>query len=185
MCMDMVQFFWSRSASLWIAILYILLGALLLLFPGVTGTVFVWALAAGAAVYGLSHLWRYLQSRKGEVPAAADLFLSVLALVFALFALLRPVAILSFLPFVLGGLLLLDGVGKIPLAVQVLRMQSSMTAPVCISVLIPLAVGLLLFLYPFSAVKMTIMLFGAALVLDGISDASSAIMAKRMDKNHL
>ena len=60
----MFQFFWSRTASVWIAVLYIALGLPLLLFPAVSGSVFVWSLATGAAVYAFSHLWRYIQGHK-------------------------------------------------------------------------------------------------------------------------
>ena len=56
----MVMYFWERSASVWIALLYVLMGGLLLAFPAATSTVFVWALAGGAAFYGISHLLRYL-----------------------------------------------------------------------------------------------------------------------------
>lgn len=49
----MFQFFWSRTASVWIAILYMALGLPLLLFPAISGSVFVWSLAAGAA--GIRH----------------------------------------------------------------------------------------------------------------------------------
>lgn len=34
----MLQFFWNRSASVWTAALYLLLGLLLLLFPAESGT---------------------------------------------------------------------------------------------------------------------------------------------------
>lgn len=176
----MVQFFWSRSASIWIAVLYILLGLLLLLFPGVTGTVFVWALAAGAAAYGLSHLWRYFQSTKDGTPSVGELFLGVISLAFALFAILRPAVILSFLPFVLGGLLLLDGIGKVPLAIQAFRIRDALRVPVCISALLPLLVGVLLVFNPFSAAKMTIMIFGITLILDGASEFYSAITARKL-----
>ncbi len=37
----MFQFFWSRTASVWIAVLYIALGLPLLLFPAASGSVFV------------------------------------------------------------------------------------------------------------------------------------------------
>ena len=50
----MFQFFWTRSASLWVAALYVLMGVLLFLFPIASSTLFVQALAAGAAVYGAS-----------------------------------------------------------------------------------------------------------------------------------
>ena len=62
----MVLYFWERSASVWIALLYVLMGGLLLAFPAATSTVFVWALAGGAACYGVSHLLRYLQTRKNK-----------------------------------------------------------------------------------------------------------------------
>lgn len=135
-----LQFFWSRTASVWIALLYIILGLPLLLFPGASGSVFVWALAAGAAVYALSHLWRYIQARKLEQASGGDLFLAILPLAFAIFSISWPQAILSFLPLVLGALLLVDGVGKAPLA---------------------------------------IMIFGAALVADGVSDLITALISRK------
>lgn len=54
----MFQFFRVRAASVWIAVLYAVMGALLFLFPAASSTLFVWALAAGAGVYGISHLVR-------------------------------------------------------------------------------------------------------------------------------
>ena len=60
----MFEFFWVRAASVWIAVLYIVMGLLLLAFPGASSTLFVWVLAAGAAAYGASHLWRYIQGRR-------------------------------------------------------------------------------------------------------------------------
>ena len=49
----MLQFFWNRSASVWTAALYLLLGLLLLLFPAESGTLLVWVLCAITAAYGL------------------------------------------------------------------------------------------------------------------------------------
>ena len=89
--------------------LYIVMGLLLPAFPGASSTLFVWVLAAGAAAYGASHLWRYIQGRRSGGALAGDLFLSILPAAFAGFALLWPEAVLSVLPLVLGSLLLVDG----------------------------------------------------------------------------
>lgn len=124
-----LQFFWSRTASVWIALLYIILGLPLLLCPGASGSVFVWALAAGAAVYAVSHLWRYIQGRKMERASGGDLFLAVLPLAFAIFSISWPQAILSFLPLVLGALLLVDGVGKAPLAIAAIQSKPPILIP--------------------------------------------------------
>ena len=57
---DMFGYFWSRNATLGMAALYLVLGVVLTLFPGMSGTVFCWGLAAGAAIYAMGALWRFL-----------------------------------------------------------------------------------------------------------------------------
>ena len=94
----MFNYFWSRNASVGMAVLYIALGLPLVLFPAAVGTAFVWALAIGCVVYAIPHLIRYLQGRKVGQSFGGDLFLTVLPLFFALFALFRPHVILSFSP---------------------------------------------------------------------------------------
>ncbi len=171
-----MKFFWTRTASVWIAILYMLMGFPLLMFPDVSGLVFVWTLAAGAAVSAVSHFFRYLQARKTEQPSGGDLFLTVISLTFSVFSVFRPEAVLSFLPLVLGSLLLIDGIGKAPLIITAVRTRSSALIPLFLSSFIPMALGILLIVNPFDASRLVIMIFGAALVIDGISDLSTALM---------
>ena len=175
----MVMYFWERSASVWIALLYVLMGGLLLAFPAATSTVFVWALAGGAACYGVSHLVRYLQTRKRGAASGADLFLTVLPVAFAVFALIWPQTLLSFLPLVLGSLLLLDGVGKLPLAVMAMRAQSPDAAALLLSSLIPLALGILIVVNPFQTVQLVVRIFGLGLIADGAADFAAVLTARR------
>ena len=174
-----LQFFWSRTASVWIALLYMLLGIPLLLFPGISGSVFVWALAAGAAAYAVSHLWRYIQGRRAGQAPGGDLFLTILPMAFAAFSLLWPQAILSFLPLVLGALLLVDGVGKAPLVIAAIRSKSTILIPLLLSSLVPAILGILLVVNPFHVARLVIMIFGAALVADGVSDLITALMSRK------
>lgn len=175
----MFPFFWRRTASIWIAVLYMALGFPLLLFPGASGTMFVWTLAAGTAIYGFSHLWRYLQNRKTTAPSGGDLFLSIIPMSFTVFALLWPQAILSFLPLVLGALLLVDGIGKIPLVTVAVKERSSIMVPLLCSSIIPAALGILLVVNPFRAATLVIMIFGLALIADGVSDLVTALLARQ------
>lgn len=175
----MVMYFWKRSASVWIALLYILMGGLLMAFPATTSTVFVWALAIGAAGYGLSHLLRYWQEHKIGTESPADLFLTVLPLAFAAFALVWPQTLLSFLPLVLGSLLLLDGVGKLPLAVMALRAEAPDTIALLLSSLIPLVLGAIIVLSPFQTVQLVVAIFGLGLIADGIADFAAILAARR------
>lgn len=63
--------YWTGTPSVWIAILYLFLGLPLLLNPVASGTFFIWALAAGSAVYAVSHLVRYIQDARKAWQAAA------------------------------------------------------------------------------------------------------------------
>lgn len=175
----MFQFFWSRTASAWIAILYIALGLPLILFPEVSGSLFVWALAAGAVLYAVSHLWRYIQGRKGGHASSGDLFLTILPLAFALFAFFWPDVILSFLPLVLGAFLLVDSVGKLPLVLTAITAKHPTLLPLLFASLVPLVLGVLLIVNPFHAAHIVIMVFGGALIADGVSDLMTAVAAQK------
>lgn len=175
----MFEFFWVRAASTWITALYVLMGALLLLFPGVSSTLFVWSLAIGAGAYGASHLWRYLQERKSQRANPGDLFLAVLPAAFAAFVLIWPRVILSILPLALGLLLLVDGVGKLPLAVTALREQYPSMIPLTLASVLPIILGLLIIVNPFTTVRIVIMVFGASLIADGASDFATLFMERR------
>lgn len=172
------RFFWTRTASIWSAVLYMALGLLLFLFPAASGAVFVWALAAGAAVYAFLHLRRYRQSRQAGEDAGTDLFLTVLPLTFAAFALFWPQAILSLLPLALGALLLVDGIGKAPLILPAFIDKSPALIPLLFSSLIPLLLGVVLVLNPFHTARLVIMVFGITLTADGISDLLTAWMSR-------
>lgn len=174
----MFGFFWARSASVWIAGFYVLAGLLLALFPVTVSTVFVWALAGGAGLYGAAHLWRYLQSRRQGHASTGDLFLTVLPAAFALFALMQPQAVLSVLPLVLGSLLLIDGVGKVPLCLQALQKSAPGLWPLALSCLLPLVLGALILFNPFGTVQLVVRVFGISLVADGASDFATVWQQK-------
>lgn len=175
----MVSYFWERSASVWIALLYILMGGLLLAYPTATSTVFVCALAGGSAFYGFSHLLRYLQTRKTGGSAPSDLFLTVLPLAFAVFAMIWPQTLLSFLPLVLGSLLLLDGIGKIPLAFLAAKAGTPDTLTLILSAVLPVVLGALIVINPFQTVQLVVRIFGLGLIADGIIDFAVVLTARR------
>ena len=178
----MFQFFWVRAASVWIAVLYAVMGALLLLFPVPSSTLFIWALAAGAGVYGASHLVRWVQNRKARNANPGDLFLTILPAAFAVFSIVWPQAVLSVLPLVLGSLLLVDGVGKLPLAIAGLRDRLPGMIPLMLSSLLPILLGAVIVVNPFTTVRIVVMVFGASLIADGISDLATVLLEKRASR---
>ena len=107
----MFGYFWSRNATLGMAALYLVLGIVLLLFPGMSGTVFCWGMAAGAGLYAAGNFWRWHQGKKQGYSLPGLLLAGLLAAVLCLVCIFRPQFILSFLPLVLGIVLIANPFG--------------------------------------------------------------------------
>ena len=175
----MSYFFLTSTASVWIAILYMFLGLPLLLNPVASGTFFIWALAAGSAVYAVSHLVRYIQGRKEGLASGGDLFLTVVPLLFTVASLIWPQTLLAFLPLVLGALLLVDALGKVPLTIGAIELDSPAMIPLAMSCFFPALLGILLMVNPFSAVHVVIRLFGIVLLITGIIELITTVISHR------
>ena len=171
--------YWTGTPSVWIAILYLFLGLPLLLNPVASGTFFIWALAAGSAVYAVSHLARYIQERKEGLASGGDLFLTVVPLLFTIASLIWPQTVLAFLPLVLGALLLVDALGKVPLTIGAIELDSPAMIPLAMSCFFPALLGILLMVNPFSAVHVVIRLFGIVLLITGIIELIATVISHR------
>ena len=175
----MFGYFWSRNATLGMAALYLVLGIVLLLFPGMSGTVFCWGLAAGAGLYAAGNFWRWHQGKKQGYSLPGLLLAGLLAAVLCLVCIFRPQFILSFLPLVLGALLLVDALGKIPLTIGAIELDSPAMIPLAMSCFFPALLGILLRVNPFSAVHVVIRLFGIVLLITGIIELIATVISHR------
>lgn len=174
----MIRFFWSRKATLWLSIVYVILGLILMIFPGLSGRVFCWGLAAGALAYAAGRFWQYAQEKKRGYPSGGSLILGALFTVLGLLCLLKPTVILSILPVTLGLVLLVDGLGKLPLAVDAWKTRFPHYWSILASCLLPLVLGIVLLFNPFGVVKTVIFFFGLSLMLDGVFDLLSALYSR-------
>lgn len=74
---------------------------------------------------------------------------------------------------------MLDGLGKLPLAIDALRYQQQARVPLAVSSFLPLALGLLILVRPFQTAQLVIRVFGIALLLDGVSDLAACLTERR------
>ena len=91
--------------------------------------------------------------------------------------------VLSFLPIALGIMLLVDGIGKMPLAVDALSVYSPYRFWVLISAVLPLILGIVLLVNPFRAAKAAIMFFGISILADGLFELITYIQQRRAEKS--
>ena len=178
----MFKHFWFRSASVGMARVYMLLGLVLILFPGLTGAVFCWALAAILIAAAVSRFWFFYKARRDGYTASGTLTLGLLFAAFGIFCFARPDVILSFLPLTLGIVILVDGIGKLPLAIDALSVRSPYRLALLLAAVLPIAFGIVLLMNPFGAAKAVIVFFGVSLLLDGILDLVTSIQTRRAEK---
>ena len=157
-----------RTTSLWASVLYMALGLVLTFWPGMSGTVFCWGIAAALILYAAHSFWYFIKARNLGFTASGTLVIGILCLAFGIFCFSRPYVVLSFLPIALGIMLLVDGIGKMPLAVDALSVYSPYRFWVLISAVLPLILGIVLLVNPFRAAKAAIMFFGISILADGL-----------------
>lgn len=180
----MFSHFQGRKAAIGIALLYIVFGILFIVFPGVIGSAFCWILAIGSLAIAAAQFWSFYRIRRDGGAGVGPLTLAVLLTIFGIFCIARADLILSFLPMVLGIVLLIDGIGKLPAAIGTLTSASGNLARILsgVSSLIPLILGIILIVDPFGAAKTVIVFFGISILVDGVLDLVSAINAIRAEK---
>lgn len=168
----MSVFLYSDRPSFWMAVIHILLGILLLLFPSASVTVFCTGAGIALILCGAFYLFRYWRAKRNQVSPNAELLLG-LGLVLAILGLLFlsvPKLIFSILPFMLGVLLIFIGACKLPMVKDAFQVSLPQRYWFLFSALAPLILGIILVCNPFGVITSLIAFFGACLLLNGVLD---------------
>lgn len=175
----MEKYYEVRLSSIGIAVCMIVFGLLLAIYPELSGIVFTRGFATVVLLFALSHMWKWRQAKKREMGGKGNLAGAVLLLILSWIGFFRPEMVLSFLPFVTGALLILDGFVKIPLIKEMWDWGGGLRWSGILSAGLPLLLGIILASYPFHAAAVVIRAFGIFLLIDGISDVMRSSMVRR------
>ena len=181
----MREFFHTMKVSfLLAAILYVILGLVLLLWPGVSAVVFCYAFGGVLLAYGVVTVATFFlrDSRLGSL--AFELLLGVIAAALGLLFLLRPAIVAAVLPAVLGLFIVVDGLVNLKRALELRRMAyGRWNVPLLLSVG-SAVLGLVIVFQPFLAAEALTMLIGAVLVYAGLSDLWTIFRVSRWTKEY-
>lgn len=158
----------GKKSTLIPTILYMLIGAVLLIFPSISATVFCWGLGGVLIVYGLLHLYRFWQAKQQKLAVEGELAVCLLLCLLGLLCISAPRLVLSLLPFLLGGLLLVMGLIRIPAVREAFSLKLPGRWLFVLKVAVPLALGIVLLVNPFGLVTGLISFFGLCLMINGI-----------------
>ena len=151
------------------AILYAVIGIIMILFPGFVNNFICYLIGTLVSVFGISMIMSYFNSGYTAL-AKGTLILGIAATLFGIYILLKPAFFSSIIPFMAGLLILVESIDKFKHSFELKKQNYDKWYVVFVSGIIIFALALLLILYSFETVKFTIRVIGFILLLDSISD---------------
>ena len=168
----MREFFHNMKLSfLLAAVLYIILGLILLIWPGVSATVFCYAFGGILLIYGVVTIVSFFLRDSRQGSFVFELFLGIVAA--------APV-----LPVILGLFIVVDGLVNLKRALELRRMlYLRWTVPLVLSA-VSAVLGLVIVFQPFLAAEALVMLIGAVLIYEGLSDLWTIFRVSQWTKEY-
>ena len=153
----MVDFFKELKVNYAVsAILCVLLGLVLMIWPGTTTQIVCMLLGIVLLAYGVIQIAVYLFNQVRTIISQGMLLLGIVFAVIGVWILLRPEMIIMAVPVIVGVLIVIHGLHNVVQAIA-LQKDNYLTG------------GVLIF-NPFEAVEMVVRMIGIFLIYDGLSD---------------
>lgn len=173
------------SNSIAQAVLSILFGLFLVIWPGTTLVILVYILAAGIALSGIASLISYVRLNKKGQRNSAILVTGLLFLVFALILFLFPEVFASIFSILLGALLIVSGVVN---AIRGFALRDfggfAWVLTLVVGIIIAIG-GVVIIANPFGSTMMFVLVLGVLLVAKGVTDLLVEFASNRAEKKSI
>lgn len=167
------------SRSKWVYVLasvvFIVIGLMLIFDPAGTGNLLCFIFGGALIAYGAFRIISYFNKNKGEKNVTVDIIIGVIFAIGGLTIIIMHDSILTFIAFVIGIFLVIDGLLKLQTAINAKRAAIPSWWLVLVISLICIVIGAcLVFIRSLQGNALWIAL-GAALLFDGVQNLVSAI----------
>ncbi len=149
------------------AVLCVVMGVVIFLWPTETIDLFCRVLAVGLVIMGAVNLISYVTDKLVH-PFSG--ILGLIVLLVGVWIFLKPQSIVSLIPIVIGVILAIHGIQDIKLAIEAKGNGYEKWWSMLIIAAVSLVFGILCIVEAFGMVKFAVKIIGIALIYDGISD---------------
>ena len=162
----------KRAKGIYVAVsaVMILVGAVLMLFPGISLLTLCYLIGAFMIVFGAARIVAYFSKDLFRLAFQFDLALGIFCALAGILILVHPGNIMRLLPVIIGLFILIDGVFKLQTAMDARRFGLARWYGIMILAILTCIFGLILIIDPFAGSEAMMMLFGAAMIVDGIQN---------------
>lgn len=172
----------AKNSFLVISILYILLGLVLLIWPGQFLKWGCYALGTVIVLYGASRIISYIANKNMISYFNADLIVGIVVVAVGLLLLIKPEIFISILPIVFGLFIIFNGIVKLQNAFDLKRLHYEKWWSIFVTAGLSLLLGLFIIWNPFETAALTAMAIGIVLIVEGIASAVTTIYSWRTIK---
>ena len=162
-----------------LAVIFIALGIVLILWPGATMKTICYLLAAMLLAIGVVSLINYLRKDISGIIYRYDLVVGLYAILGGILVIVKVDKLTDLIPAVLGFLVTMSGIMKMQNSVDMLRLGHGTWHVAFAMAIVNIVAGIVLLMNPFEAAQILIMCLGIALVYSGITDLYVTISISR------
>ena len=152
------------------ALVCVILGLVLLIWPGTTTQIVCMVLGAALFLYGLAQVLVYAFTKEKTILSQGMLILGIVFLVIGAWILLKPDMIVKAVPMIVGALIVIHGLHNAAQAVDLKKSGYEKWWLALIFALLTVILGIVLICMPFTVVDTVVRLIGIFLIYDGVSD---------------
>lgn len=152
------------------AVICVILGIVLLVWPGQSTQVVFMVLGIVLGGFGLIQIILYLATKEKTMVSHSMMMLGVVLAVIGGWIVLKPETIIKAVPMIVGILIVIHGFHNAVQAIDLKKMQYDNWWVALLLSLLTVALGVVLICNPFTIVDTVVRIIGAFLVYDGLSD---------------
>jgi len=159
-----------KNVSVLIAILAMVYGLVLIIWPETSAQTICYIVAAMLALIGLFFVIQYIRKDVKKDFYRKELVFGLCFIAISMVAFFRVELLIEGIPIVLGFYVLFSGIVKLQNAFDLLRLHYSRWYGILILALINLVFGAMLIVQPMWSVNILFVLIGCGLLFSGITD---------------
>lgn len=166
-----------RNSLVLTSLLYVVLGLLLLLFPGLSLGLARLLVGGVTLIYGVVRIVSYV---KGGQQDSFELFIGVLLALLGLFLLAFMQFFMALVPFVLGVYILVDSIGAVKRSLDMRALGYRRWWLSCLVAGVLAVCGLVMVFDPFSTLEGLVMFIGLGFLFDGVYTLVNTLLFERL-----
>jgi len=171
-----------KSSLLIMTGFYIVLGVIMLIAPTFVSNSICYLIGALCLIIGGLAIYTYIASEVYGSLGAALLIVAIISVGAGIFIVINPETFASFIPIVMGVILVIDAFGKMQSAMTIKKYGYENWWQVMVAAGLVFVFGIILLFNPFTTLTILIRILGIFLIIDGVANLLTVLSYSKIEK---